>query len=142
MSEPSWPIQQAVFAALKNSTELRGFVGTRIFDQVPRHANGDPNTQKPYVTIGEDQIIADKSDCVDGAEAFVTIHAWSAGVGHGENKRIASAIKTALDGQDLAIEGHHLTDIEFEDARYLVEPDGLTRHAVLTFRALTEPIGA
>lgn len=139
MSEPSGPIQSAVFQALVNSAALGAIVDRRVYDHVPLNNAGDPNVQKPYLTLGEDQIIADKSDCVDGAEIFITIHSWSAGPGHVENKRISAAVKDALDGASLNVEGHHLVDIELEDIRHLVEPDGLTRHAVITFRALTEP---
>lgn len=137
---PSETLQRALYEALRADAGVSALVGDRIYDEVPRAPGGDVRAQKPYVSIGEDEVIADKADCLDGAEITITIHAWSAGPGAVEVKRITSAIKQALDGEQLELVGQNAFEIEFEGARHLTEQDGLTRHGVVTFRALTETL--
>jgi hypothetical protein len=37
------------------------------------------------------------------------------------------------------LDGHSLELLHFQDARALRDPDGLTSHVAMTFRALTQP---
>jgi hypothetical protein len=72
----------------------------------------------------------------------VQIDAWSQSVGFPEVKRVASAVRRALAfaPMDLTGDGYRLVDIALETDLTLRDPDGVTSHAVLTFRALTEPV--
>ena len=140
MTSPSLALQKALYDALRADPEIAALVAGRIYDEVPRGPGNDVRAQKPYISFGEDQVLADKAECLDGAEVFLTVDVWSAGPGDVEVKRITAAVKAAIDGSDLALVGHRLNLIEFETARHLREPDGITRHGVVTFRALTERI--
>lgn len=142
MTLPSATMQKAIYDALTASDAVRALVAGRVYDEVPRPPGGDVRTQMPYLSIGEDDVIADKADCLDGAEITITVHAWSAGPGYVLLKQLTAAVKQALDGEDLALIGHRLTDIEFQSARHLADPDGITRHGIVTFRVLTESITA
>lgn len=130
MSDPSLALQKAVVAALKAATTE---AGDNVFDSVPE---GDPF---PRITIGEAQVIGNFAPCYDGSEVFFDVHVWSREVGHPQAKRIASAVRSALHDAPLALDGHMLELLEFRDARYMRDPDGVTSHAALTFRALTQP---
>lgn len=134
MSDPSLELQKAIVAALKADTDTAALIGARVYDQPPAVP------QFPYLTLGEDQTIAERADCYDASEVTLTFHAWSRATGFPEVKRIADAVRQALTDAPLALTGHRLVDLAFTDSRVLRDPDGLTSHAVITLRALTEPV--
>lgn len=137
MSDPSYTLQKAIFDQLMATTDVRLLVGDRVYHDVPPPTSGDVRAQKPYITIGEDQVLADKAECMDGAEVILTIHGWA--LSYPQSKQLSAAIQEALDmNYDMALIGHRLIEMELQDIRHLSEPDGITRHAVVTFRALTE----
>jgi hypothetical protein len=134
MSDASLQLQGALVAVLRGSVAVTAIVESRIFDSVPRDASGKATAQFPYVTLGEDQVIPDLADCFDGAEHFLTLHAWSRERGYPECKRLGAAISDTLGGIELTIADHRVVSLEFDGAQYLRDPDG-----VISFRALTEP---
>jgi hypothetical protein len=127
--DPSLALQGAIVNALAAAN----IVGGRVYDQAPLDA------VYPYVTIGEGQVLPDLADCYDGSESFLDIHVWSRAVGFPEAKRIADQVRGALHDADLILDGHSLELLHFQDARALRDPDGLTSHVAMTFRALTQP---
>lgn len=134
MSDPSYALQAAVTPALKSAASVQEIVADRVFDKVPTSATF------PYVTHGDSQVLPDKTDCIDGAEVSYQIDAWSQFNGFGEVKKLAAAIVAALDDQPLAVTGQNVIVFEHRETRYLRDPDGLTRHAAITFRSLINPI--
>jgi hypothetical protein len=132
MSDPSLPLQASVVAALKGDSGVAALVGDRVYDQAPAAASF------PYISLGDTQVLPDKADCIDGTEIFTVLDAWSRKEGFPEVKRIGAAIVSALDDQALSVTGYALVVFELESIRYLHDPDGLTRHAVLTFRSLLQ----
>jgi len=134
MSDPSLPLQAEIIGRLKAYSTLTAIVGSRIHDQVP----SGPQTF-PYVALGECQVLPDKAQCVDGTETFLQIDAWSRAVGFPEVKRIAAAIVAALDDNEtLNVAAYNVVVFELSSIQYLRDPDGITRHAALTFRALID----
>jgi hypothetical protein len=131
MIDPSLDLQGALIAALRGN--LGAAVGARVYDQAPA------SPPFPYVTLGDCQVLPDKADCIDGVEAYPVIDAWSRKGGYPEVKSIAAAIIAVLDDQPLAIEGFDVVVFELQSVQYLRDPDGLTRHASLTFRTLIQP---
>jgi len=133
MTSASWAVQQAVFAALSASGAVRDIAGERVFDAVPRGA------AFPYIVVG-DASETDAGTATDGAsEHTVEVRIWSRGGGTRETKLAASAVRDALDGAGLALDGHTLVDLRFTSADFARESDGETYRAVMRFRALTEP---
>jgi hypothetical protein len=130
MSDPSLPLQAAIVAALKGAD----IAGDRIYDSVP------PSPTFPYVSISGSQVLPDKADCIDGTEVFLQIDAWSRAQGYPELMGVSASIVDALDDQALTVDGFHLVVLEMQVLNYLRDPDGLTRHAALTFRALLQPV--
>ncbi len=129
MSDPSYPLQIAIVAALKGDSPP---AATRVYDAVPT------SPQFPYVSLGDMQVLPDKADCIDGTEVFLQIDAWSRTIGYQEVKQMGAAIIRALDDKELTVTGYHLVVLELQSLNYLRDPDGLTRHAALTFRALLQ----
>ncbi len=92
----------------------------------------------PYVVIGEDVTGPFDSKTEDGMEHRLTLHTWSRRRGLKETKEIMAAISAALDGQALSVSGHALVLLGQEFGATFLDPDGLTRHGVQRFRALTQ----
>ena len=132
-------LQGAIIAALKASAPVTAIVADRVYDHVPRNPATEALTAAfPFVAISDWQELSDDADCIDGAEVIVTIDAWSRAVGFPEVHRLAAAVKRALHEADLDLGDTALVMIEHDGTRTLRDPDGLTSHAVITFRALIE----
>lgn len=129
MRDPQLALQKALFVALDNQTNAGG----NVFDAVP---SGDPF---PRITIGEGQGLADLADCYDGTETVLDVHVWSRGQGYPEAKTIADQVRDILHDADLPLEGHSLGLLEYQGSQNLRDPDGITSHIAMTFRALTQP---
>lgn len=132
MADPSLALQIAIVGALKGATELAGLVDDRIFDRV------HDNATLPYVSLGPDQVLSDDADCVDGFEIFPQIDCWSRTVGKPEVKAVAGVVRQILHGAELVLSDFRLVEIRHQSTRYLTDPDGLTSHAAMTFRALVD----
>lgn len=125
----SWAVQLALYAALEGAP---GLEGAQVFDEVPESA------AHPFLTIGEAKSSA--YDGVDGArEHEVRIHAYSRWGGRAELKRIEGAVRDALDGAALTLDGHRLVSSRFVFADVIRQPDQDTFHAVIRYRLVTEP---
>lgn len=134
MIDPTLPIQSAVVMTLKANASVAAIVAARVYDLPP------PSPVKPYVTIGEIQMLPDKADCIDGAELAIPIHGWSQTSSTVQVKQLGAAIIDALDDEVIAIQGHRAVILELEQVQYVRDPDGITNHAIVIFRALTEPL--
>ena len=133
---PALVLQKAVLDTLTASAAVRAVFGNpaRVYDRPPAAVSF------PYVDLGEMQELEDGAACIDGSEVIMTLHVWSRAVGQVDAKRGVDALRQALDATAPGMTGHAAVSVAFEDARYLVDPDGITTHAVVTFRALTEAI--
>lgn len=128
-------LQKAIYAKLAASAALLA-LSVKIYDTVP------PDRVFPYITIGESQEIPDDADCIDGSEIYETLHIWARSDAHPGfplPKQIGAAVRAALDKADLTMPHFALISIRRDGERYFRDPDGITSHGVLTFRALTEP---
>ncbi|MGW9332720.1 DUF3168 domain-containing protein [Bosea sp. NPDC055594] len=128
MADPSLVLQGAFNARLRVQVAA---LGGRFFDRVPA------DVVFPYLEYGEFQTVDDGAQCHDGQEVFATLHVWSRAIGQVEVKTIAGAVRGALHEAELDLgAAWQFLEIAHQDTRYLKDPDGLTSHAVLTFRAL------
>jgi hypothetical protein len=134
VTHPSLALQKAVVAALIADTSVGATVGDRIYDAPPRNADF------PYVTIGQANI-SDWSTGTDaGAEHQLTLHAWSRERGKRQCYGIMDGLEAALHDRALTLDGHALVNLRFEFAEARRDPDGITYHGVVRFRAVTEPV--
>lgn len=134
MKDPALAVQKAVVAALRANAAVSAIVGARVFDQPPQGA------EFPYVELGDIQTIGRPTDRLLPSEVYVTLHTWSRAVGKVETRRVMGAIRDALDEAALALEGHALDVLQYETGHATDDPDGLTKHGVMTFRALTHAL--
>lgn len=129
-------LQGAMVAVLAADGPLQALIGNpaRLYQQVP------PNPTKPYVTIGDADENDDSVDNLDAAEIFPDVHVWSDSPAkdYVECKRICSAIRRALHNADLTLTENRCVQIQHRITRVFVDADNITRHGVVTFRALTE----
>jgi hypothetical protein len=134
MPTSSAALRAAIHTALSAHAPLlaaRG--GPKIYDEPPATA------AFPYVTLGEMRISDYSAGDEPGEEHQLTLHAWSRQGGHREAHIIAGTLLQALDDAPLAPDGHHLVNLRFSLADIRREADGRTYHAVVRFRAVTEP---
>lgn len=128
-------LRAAIHDALTADAVLTGLLGgPKIYDEPPATA------AFPYVTLGEARV-ADFSTGDDALQEHqLTLHAWSRQGGHKEAHMIAGALLQALDDAPLAPDGHQLVNLRFSLADIRREADGRTYHALVRFRAVTEPV--
>lgn len=108
--------------------------GARVYDEPPRDA------AFPYVTLGEARVSDASVDAGPTQEHQLTLHAWSRQGGHKEAHVITGALLQALDDAPLHPAGHRLVNLRFALADIRREADGRTYHALVRFRAVTEPL--
>jgi Protein of unknown function (DUF3168) len=127
-------LRAAVHDALATDAALVNILGgAKVYDEPPRTA------AFPYVTLGEARIADFSAGGEAGEEHQLTLHAWSRQGGHKEAHRIAGALLQALDDAPLALTDHTLVNLRFAVVDVRREADGRTYHALVRFRAVTEP---
>ena len=128
-------LRAAVHDALIANVGLTSMLGgPKIYDETPRAV------AFRYVTLGEARIAGYSAGSEAAEEHQLTLHAWSRQGGHREAHIIAGALMQALDDAPLMLSGHHLVNFRFAVADVRREADGRTYHALVRFRAVTEPI--
>ena len=135
MSSASWALQTAIFAALSVDANVKSVLGNppRIYDEVPRDA------AMPYLVIGDCKE-SDWSTSTDtGTEHALVLHVWSRARGRKESKLVTATVRDALDDAELTLTGHTLVGIKHQSSEFLRQTDGQTYHAIMKFRAVTEP---
>ena len=123
-------LQKAIYSALTGASICSG----HIYDRVPKSATF------PYVTIGDDDVIDDSNSCGDAYEVFPKIHVWSRSPAESklELKNIVAEIVPTIVGLS-SVTDFTIVLSEFQGCSTIRDPDGLTEHAVLTFRLLLDP---
>ena len=127
-------LRAAVHDALTADAALAALLGgPKIYDEPPRAA------EFPYVTLGETRISDYSTGEAPSEEHQLTLHAWSRQGGHAQAHMIAGALLQALDDAPLPLADHSLVNFRFAVADVRREADGRTYHALVRFRAVTEP---
>lgn len=124
-------VQKAVYAAL---TATPALAGGNVFDRVPE------DKPYPHITIGDEQVIDDSTTCQDGWEVYPDVHCWSRPETGSkiEVKTLAASVVARVTSIS-TVTGFSLVSITHETTRVFRDPDGLTEHAVCSFRALIDP---
>ena len=134
MPQSTAALRAAIHDALVADGALTALLGgPKIYDEPPRAA------AFPYVTLGEARVSDFSAGSERGDEHQLTLHAFSRQGGHREAHLIAGALLQALDDAPLSPDGHRLVNLRFAVADVRREPDGRTYHALVRFRAVTEP---
>jgi hypothetical protein len=119
-------LQKAIYAAL---TAAPALCGGKVFDTVPK------DTAAPYIHIGDCQVLDDGNSCSDGWECFTDIHVWSEpDTGSKlEVMQIGAQVVPRLIGI-ASVPGFTVVISAIENVRYLDDPDGVSKHGVITVR--------
>jgi len=126
-------LQKAIFAVL---TATPAVAGGRVYDNPP-----SPDARVfPDVTLGTEQVVEDGDSCGDGWEVYFDVHVWSRSKSGSklEAKNIAADIAERMKAP-LWLPAFTVIEQKAEGCRTLDDPDGITRHAVLTFKFIIDP---
>ena len=130
MTIGSFALQSSIYSALNNDSNLTGTLGATIFDDVPE------NSAYPYIVLGEDTANEYDTKDVKGSTSSLTIHVWSEYKGSKETKQIMDRVHDLLHDSNLSVSGYNLINLRFEFSDIMRDPDGITRHGVMRFRAV------
>jgi Protein of unknown function (DUF3168) len=127
-------LRAAIHDALVADSPLASLLGgPKVYDEPPSAAIF------PYVTLGEARLSDWSTGSERGEEHQLTLHAWSRQGGHKEAHLVTGALLQALHDAPLALADHRLVNLRFSTADVRREADGRTYHALVRFRAVTEP---
>ena len=130
MSINQFALQTAIYSKLSADNNLTAVLGAKVFDDIPE------NTSYPYVQLGEDTAIDYSTKDSTGSEVSVNIDVWSRYRGSLEAKNIMDRIHTLLHDSSLSVTGANFISMRFEFSDIIRDPDGITRHGVMRFRAI------
>ena len=130
MSIGQFALQTAIYSTLSNDNNLTSTLGAGVFDEVTEGAT------YPFVALGEETAIDYGTKDLVGGETTINIHIWSQYKGSKETKNIMDRIHDLLHDSDISVSGFNLINLRFEYSDIMRDPDGVTRHGVMRFRAI------
>lgn len=128
-------LQKALVEVLTSDSNLGEVLGVppKIFQNIIADT-----VDMPYIQIGETQEIDDSVQCLDASEIFVDIHIWVAEPNFVLVKRLANLVRKLIHLQDIVLDEERCVLIEHRVTRTFMDADPTIKHAIVTFRALTE----
>ena len=130
MSIGQFALQEAVYSRLSSDSNLTSTLGAGVFDEVPE------GQSTPYVSLGYGTSVDYSTKDENGGEHTLTFHIWSEYNGAKECKQIMDRIHDLMHNHSLSVSGFNLINLRFEFSDILRDPDGVTRHGIMRFRAV------
>ena len=130
MSIGQFALQTTIYSTLSGDNTLTNTLGAGVFDEVL------DNATYPFVSLGEETAIDYSTKDLNGGEFTINIHVWSQYKGSKQTKEIMDRVHDLLHDSNLSVSGFNLANIRFEFSDILRDPDGVTRHGVMRFRAI------
>ena len=130
MSIGQFALQSSIYSTLSNDNNLTQVLGAGVYDEVTEGAT------YPFVALGEETAVDYSTKDLVGGETTVNIHIWSQYKGSKETKNIMDKIHDLLHDSNLTVSGFNLINLRFEYSDIMRDPDGVTRHGVMRFRAI------
>ena len=130
MSIGQFALQSSIYSTLSNDNNLTQVLGAGVYDEVKEGAT------YPFVALGEETAVDYSTKDLVGGETTVNIHIWSQYKGSKETKQIMDRIHDLLHDSNLSVTGFNLINLRFEYSDIMRDPDGVTRHGVMRFRAI------
>jgi hypothetical protein len=130
MSIGQFALQSTIYSTLSADNTLTSTLGAGVYDEVLEGAS------YPFVSLGEETAIDYGTKDLVGGETTLNIHIWSQYKGAKETKEIMDRIHDLLHDSNLSVSGFNLINLRFEFSDILRDPDGVTRHGVMRFRAI------
>lgn len=139
MADRSAELLAAIYAVLAADATLTALIGAgKVYNGV---ADG---VAAPYVDIGAQMASDYGTSSGDAQEHTVTIHVWTDQPVAGKSAvlacvQIAAAVRAALHGVNINLSGGDCPNLRCtQQQQPLRDPDGVSWHGVLSFRAVTE----
>ena len=131
-----WALQKAIQAALEADLALGAYLGSpaRLYDDVP------PQPQFPFATWDSARLVPVRADHAGALEHRLTLKIWSRYGGRRESLEILQAVRAVLDDAPLVLDGHKLVSLSTIFADVFRIRSSHIFEAILTVRAVTEPI--
>jgi hypothetical protein len=130
MSVGQFALQSAIYTAL-NVPAITTTLACGVYDEVIE------GNSYPFITLGEETAIDYSTNNLVGAETTINIHIWSRYKGSKQTKEIMDKVHDLLHDVSLTVSGVNLINLRFEYSDIMRDPDGITRHGVMRFRAIT-----
>ena len=125
-------LQTAIYSALTGNAALMAAI-VAVYDHVPQAAESEDNSAFPFVVIGRDVLSPMDTKTSNGIDAVCQVHIWTRHKGMKEAKQIHGLVYDVLHLGDLSISGANHIATRFVGDTFYDDPDGATRHAVMTF---------
>lgn len=133
MADRTADLLEAIYDVLAGDAALTAIIGAdKVWDHVRAGA------AEPYVVIGETTAVDAGAVGIDAQEHTVTIHAWSITPSSLQVRTIVAAVRAALHDADLTLAAGQCRNLRCEITETMRDPDGVTHHGVLRFRAVTQ----
>tara|TARA_B110000858_G_C17460243_1_gene318087 strand:- start:112 stop:510 length:399 start_codon:yes stop_codon:yes gene_type:complete len=129
MSVGQFALQTTIYNAL-NVSAITTTLSCGVYDEVI-----EGNTY-PFITLGEETTIDYGTKTETGSETTINIHIWSQYKGSKQTKEIMDKVHDLLHDSNLSVTGFNLINLRFEYSDIMRDPDGITRHGVMRFRAI------
>lgn len=130
MSVGQFALQSSIYSAL-NVAAITNTLACGVYDEVIE------GNSYPFITLGEETAIDYSTNNLVGAETTINIHIWSRYKGSKQTKEIMDKVHDLLHDVSLTVSGVNLINLRFEYSDIMRDPDGITRHGVMRFRAIT-----
>jgi hypothetical protein len=130
MSVGQFALQSSIYTAL-NVSAITSTLACGVYDEVVE------GNSYPFITLGEETAIDYSTNNLVGAETTINIHIWSRYKGSKQTKEIMDKVHDLLHDVSLTVSGVNLINLRFEYSDIMRDPDGITRHGVMRFRAIT-----
>ncbi len=129
MSIGQFQLQTTIYSAL-NVSAITTALNCGVYDEVVESAS------YPFISLGEETAIDYSTKNQNGGEYTINIHIWSQYKGSKQTKEIMDKVHDLLHDIDLTVSGFNLINLRFEFSDIMRDPDGVTRHGVMRFRAI------
>lgn len=132
MSDASWALQQAIYAALSGDTGLLNLLNQqpRIYDHVP------DEVIYPYLVIGECKT-TDWGHLPNGLQHDVKFYAYSRYAGRREIKDVMSAVYDVLHENNLSIPNICVVNARYTFGDVWRRQDSDTYQAIMRYKYIT-----
>lgn len=131
----SLDLQATMVAAMKSNADLTELIGDppRIF-QRPREGKWPGS----YIRIGPTTVVDASNQCGVADNVYPTLDIWSREPGFDDAKRIAAVLRAVFHRADLLLTENRCFSILHDHTTELIDPDGITFHIQIVFRARIE----
>jgi hypothetical protein len=130
MSVGQFALQSSIYTAL-NVSAITTTLACGVYDEVVE------GNSYPFISLGEETAIDYSTNNLVGAETTINIHIWSRYKGSKQTKEIMDKVHDLLHDVSLTVSSVNLINLRFEYSDIMRDPDGITRHGVMRFRAIT-----